>query len=75
MGNDLKNKIMEIVLNELMAGRTFYQGYYEGKNWLDLSRADRAICILQAHLGNHELGYPKGFEEVQEDINRKLSNL
>ena len=60
--------LMHIVLIELMAGRTFFPDYYKGRNWLELSRADRVICILQYSLGNNELGEPAGFEEVKEQI-------
>ena len=59
---------IEFAMNELTAGRTFYDGYFENKNWNELSRTDRALCILQSYLGHQELGDPKGFEEIRRNI-------
>ena len=75
--DDLKHcqLTIEMAMTELMAGRTFYEGYFEGKNWLDLSRADRAICILQAHLGNQSLGDPEGFKEIREEIHERFLKM
>ena len=38
--------LMQLALNELMAGRTFYIDYFKDRDWNDLSRADRALFIL-----------------------------
>ena len=64
--------LMQLALNELMAGRTFYTDYFKGKNWNDLSRADRAICIL-SYQNNQYLGEPSGFEEIKDHI-KKIIN-
>ena len=53
-----------------MAGKTFFEGYYEHNDWNSLSRADRAICMIQYLLDSHELGYPKGFDEVKEYVDK-----
>ena len=76
MENELEYSkyLMHVVLTELMAGRTFFPDYYKGRDWIELSRADRVICILQSYLGNFELGLPEGFEEVVEDISRRFLN-
>lgn len=66
---------IEFAMNELMAGKTFYDGYFENKNWNDLSRTDRAICILQSHLGHQELGNPIGFEEIRRTIHDKFLEI
>lgn len=77
MKNSLEyNKyIMHVILTELMAGRTFFPGYYEKISWSNLSRGDRVICILQDYFGNHELGEPKGFEEVKENISKEYLDI
>lgn len=64
--------LMQLALNELMAGRTFYSDYFKDKDWNDLSRADRAICIL-SYSNNQYLGEPSGFEEIKYHI-KKIIN-
>lgn len=72
--DDLKDYsvLMQLALNELMAGRTFYTDYFKDKGWNDLSRADRAICIL-SYPNNQYLGEPSGFEEIKEHIEKILN--
>lgn len=69
--------LMQLALNELMAGRTFYTDYFKDRSWSDLSRADRAICIL-LYPNNQYLGEPSGFKEIKEHIevilNRKVKD-
>lgn len=64
--------LMQLALNELMAGRTFYTGYFKGADWNNLSRADRAICIL-SYPNNQYLGEPNGFDAVKEQIEAILA--
>ena len=64
--------ILDLALNELMAGRTFYTDYFKGADWNNLSRADRAICIL-SYQNNQYLGEPNGFEEIKEHIKKTLN--
>lgn len=64
--------LMQLALNELMAGRTFYTGYFKGADWNNLSRADRAICIL-SYQNNQYLGEPDGFEKIKDHIKTILN--
>ena len=61
---------IEMAMAELMAGRTFYEDYFKGQQYKDLSRTDRAICILQAYLGHQQLGDPEGFKEIRQHMHR-----
>ena len=63
--------LIQLALNELMAGRTFYTDYFKDKGWNNLSRADRAICILL--YPDQYLGEPSGFEEIKEHIKEILN--
>lgn len=67
-----KDDLKQLALNELMAGRTFYTDYFKDKDWNDLSRADRAICIL-SYPNNQYLGEPLGFDAIKEHIEEILN--
>ena len=61
---------IQFALNELMNGRTFYEDYFVGTKWEELSRTDKAICILQAYMSNQSLGDPKGFDKIRENMHK-----
>ena len=63
---------IEFAMNELMAGRTFYEDYFKDQKWEDLSRTDKAICILQSYMGNQELGDPEGFGRIRQQIHEEF---
>lgn len=59
---------IQLALNELMVGRTFYEDYFKGQDYKTLSRTDKAICILQAYQNNQSLGDPEGFQEIRQNM-------
>lgn len=66
---------IHFAISELCAGRTFYPGYFENMKWEDLSRTDRAICILQSYLGNQELGDPIGFIKIRQRMHKTFLEM
>ena len=68
---DHLNIAVDLALEALMKGRTFYEDYFKGQEFDQLSRTDQAICILLTRKGPGDLGEPNGLDKINRAIHTK----
>lgn len=61
-------EFLDMLLNELLGGRTFYENYFNNLPYKQLPRIDKVALMIMEYLGDNSLGEPKDFEKVKEKI-------